>query len=380
MAFFVFGDSFTDTLDIPLSGYSIVHNLNRMYNELFADEYWTPSFSSESGDLGNLTDSPIITGLSACCELNAHATDLNYHSITAHDAEIDILQDDVESLKLVTSLSALSGEIEKLKSLTKNIGNISTNEYNIGVNATDIQSLSAALEVFQPNDKFKLCDFVKLQSYLEYLSGAEQLLVDLGPLSACCIDKDLVLALSGDVDNMLTIINTTAELQYIVEKIPALSAIIVNASNIENVQVLIDNLSGNELKDCCDKNASDIVALQQTVSEVLSAGITDLESEFQDLSGSLTSLPGYVKTTGTQAVSGEKTFEHTFTVAASSYLEDSVIVGDPNTPTIFNVSSTEGVTTLNILSLPTEAQLDSLNLGDVYTKVIDGTTVLAIKT
>lgn len=371
----LFGDSLTDTLIDPLSSYSIVTNLNNLYTNI----------GTLSSDLQNYTvpgvlttESPEITALSACCETNTtdlsalSATVLNLTSITSLSSLIVSLTG-IDSTTIIRELSGIKEDLSDFIDFGERLNDTEwktlVNTECCTDNVADIQSLSA----YVGNLKFDtlsgmkdVFDGIDLNTYITRLSAVELAITNLSELSAYTETIDLN---EYNIDNITTEVNYLTSLYTTISGLtgldtiaPTLTGIIENAKNITNIQTLLDYLSAatkfQELEQCCSENSINIDTLSGDVI-TNTTGIAGLSAVLDSYPESLT---GVVKTTGTQHVSGAKTFKSPLTVNNTSQFDDVVTIGDPTESKIFDVSSNNGVTTINVQGLP-EAPGNS---GDLY--------------
>jgi len=371
----LFGDSLTDTLIDPLSSYSIVTNLNNLYTNI----------GTLSSDLQNYTvpgvlttESPEITALSGCCETNSSelsalsATVLNLTNITSLSSLIISLT----GIDATTIIQDLSGIKEDLSDFIDFGTRLSDVEYTSYINTGEVRVTStdiAALSAYIGNLKFDtlsglkdVFDGIDLNTYITKLSAVELAITNLSELSAytttIALNEYSITNILLDVEYLTSLYTTVSGLTGLETIMPTLTGIIENATNITNIQTLIDYLSAGtkfqELEQCCWENGINIDSLSGDVI-TNTTGIAGLSAVLDSFPVSLT---GVVKTTGTQHVSGAKTFKSPLIVNNTSQFDDVVTIGNPLESKIFDVSSTNGVTTINVQGLP----LSPANPGDLY--------------
>ena len=363
-----------------LSGKNVRENLNFIYNTL------------QTCCSGGIASIPSLSALSACCDTNAQSITglqdqiFNITNIQSLSSLIQTLCA-VDTVTIVNQLSALKQDLSILDEIQIKLADydirITDNEGCCDTNRTDIQVLSARLMNLNTGALSgikNIFDGIDLYTYINKLSALEIKINQLEDITTYIntinTNETDITNISGDIENIYNTIQNISVLD-----IPALSGIIENAKNIYNIQILLDYLSAGtkfqELEECCNLNATNITNLEGDII-TNRADIAHNTTNINILSGSLTDIPGVVKTTTNQSVSGEKTFKNTLTVSASSYFEDNVTLGDTSQPKIFNVCSNDGVTTVNITGLPTSTA--GLQPGDLYITDINGTSVIAIHT
>lgn len=405
----VYGISATNTPDLSataligeLSGNSVIENLNLLYNM-----YLT---GGDGGDSESGTDfTSIIDALSARIEGNEDSI------VTLNDAltgvtqvtELSSLINTLSSVDHVTiinqlsgltqdlsGLNALSGDVDQLEILIDNINNfdipaLSSCCDNNSTIITDLSNKINNLSVTELSGIVDALSAIDLNTYITQLSSIEQQITNLSDIQVYVdqINNNTtysdtlstgISGLSADIYQQIDQINQ----QLIHTSVEELSAITQIINNIQNVDELIQALSGDtrisELSACCEGNLTNITQLTEQLNDY--TVIVDQNTTNIDLLSSAIQEPaGVVLTTKNQTITGEKTFKSTMTVAASSYFEECMTVGDTEQPVVFNVYSVDGVTRVNIKNLPTISQINDLNPGDLYIRHVDGHDLLAVK-
>ena len=405
----VYGISATNTPDLSataligeLSGNSVIENLNLLYNM-----YLT---GGDGGDSESGTDfTSIIDALSARIEGNEDSI------VTLNDAltgvtqvtELSSLINTLSSVDHVTiinqlsgltqdlsGLNALSGDVDQLEILIDNINNfdipaLSSCCDNNSTIITDLSNKINNLSVTELSGIVDALSAIDLNTYITQLSSIEQQITNLSDIQVYVdqINNNTTYSdtlstgmsgLSADIYQQIDQINQ----QLIHTSVEELSAITQIINNIQNVDELIQALSGDtrisELSACCEGNLTNITQLTEQLNDY--TVIVDQNTTNIDLLSSAIQEPaGVVLTTKNQTITGEKTFKSTMTVAASSYFEECMTVGDTEQPVVFNVYSVDGVTRVNIKNLPTISQINDLNPGDLYIRHVDGHDLLAVK-
>ena len=405
----VYGISATNTPDLSataliseLSGNSVIENLNLLYNMYLTGG---DGGSSESG-----TDfTPIIDALSARIEGNEDSI------VTLNDAltgvtqvtELSSLINTLSSVDHVTiinqlsgltqdlsGLNALSGDVDQLEILIDNINNfdipaLSSCCDNNSTIITDLSNKINNLSVTELSGIVDALSAIDINTYITQLSSIEQQITNLSDIQVyvdqinnnTTYSDTLSTGLSGlsaDIYQQIDQINQ----QLIHTSVEELSAITQIINNIQNVDELIQALSGDtrisELSACCEGNLTNITQLTEQLNDytvIVNQNTTNIDL----LSSAIQEPAGVVLTTKNQTITGEKTFKSTMTVAASSYFEECMTVGDTEQPVVFNVYSVDGVTRVNIKNLPTISQINDLNPGDLYIRHVDGHDLLAVK-
>jgi len=396
-----------------LSGNSVIENLNLLY-----DMYLTGSDGgdSESGsDFTSIIDllSSEIESLSADIGLtdsNVTSIEQSLTGLTQVPSLSDMIQalTGIEYVSIINQLSGLTQDLSAINTLSGDvidINNIFTDLYNLDIPAlsaccednrvavNDITNRINNLDVTELSAIADMIDAIDINTYITQLSAVEQQIANLSDIQTYITNIDdntiniqtntdalstSIDVLSGDMHIRITdleerVLNTTAE---------DLSAMATIINNIQNVDLLLQELSGDtrigELSACCDNNALNITNLlstTQTNTQNISANTANIDS----LSAKVDNPSGMVLTTTNQTITGEKTFKSTMTVAASSHFEDCVTVGDMSEPVVFNVYTDNGTTRVNLKNLPTETNINDLDPGDMYITTVDGHNVLAIK-
>ncbi len=395
----------TATSFIPdLSGKSIIENMNDMYLTLSA-------CCNKEIDLAEL---PSLTGiylslsaLSAADEAMGSNIEVNQLDIIDLRSQIADLSGQVGTVDLGTQLNSdaadllqrvadLSDSFTDLATLSAEVDliTVTLEEFDIEIddlleccdtNAQSIVDLATRLDNLDPsslNNIASVFEGIDFNTYVTRLSEVETSIQNLNEIqnhiddistntTLICSLCDQVVFNAGEIQNLLASVPNidTTELQNLVQSI----------NNLQDIQTVLDDLSASDrfadLEACCDTNATNLLTFGDDITTNTS-NIQNLVTDVTSLCDKMENPTGVVKTTTNQTVSGEKTFMSTFTVETSSYLNDTVTVGDVTQPKIFDVCSTNGITTVNIANLPVSS--NGLNPGDLYVTEIDGKKVLAI--
>lgn len=404
-----------------LSGKSIIENMNDMYTTMQACCSGEVELTSVPGL------SSIYNALSALSAENDQQDILIQSfdgALSGAETDIITIQETIQNMTGVQSLSTVINSltavdtvtmVDRLSGLTDSLSSIDTLSGNMEYIQTSLESLSATdlpelvlcceenraglVEVRNRFDNLDtsslsaIADSVKLidiDEYLNKLTVIEQQLTTLGDINQyiTTINEN-----TANIENNTTTFNTqlsslSSEIYQTIGEVQNFSSVDVSAltgiadiiTNIQDIGLLLEQLSGNQtiddLQTITTTNNELITQQLQPVVENNTTNIQNITTDIQNLSASVLSPTGVVKTTTNQTVSGEKNFKSTFTVGASSYFEDTVTIGDVNQPKIFDVCSTNGITTVNIANLPVSS--NGLNPGDLYVTEIDGKKILAI--
>lgn len=395
----------TATNFIPdLSGKSIIENMNDMYLTL----------SACCNDEVDLTDLPSLTGIyDSLSQLSAADVELFDQTQTNGGTIIDLQtqiadlsgqldlitigdslnSDAVQLLHRVTELSEDFAEITALSATVDEI-EVKLSDYDIDIDnlqtcCTDntqlITAITDRLDNLDPatlNEIKNIFDGMDFSTYVTRLSEVEQSINDIGDITnhinSIETNNTLISSLCADM-----VVNQS-DIQDLFASVPTidtteLANLVQSINNLTDIQTVLDDLSATQrfedLEMCCNNNTSTLIAAGDNIN-TNTTDIQNITTNVASLCDKLDNPTGVVKTTTNQTVSGEKTLKSTLTVGASSYFEDTVTIGDVDQPKIFDVCSTNGVTTVNITNLPVNK--NGLNPGDLYVTEIDGVKVLAI--
>ncbi len=384
-----------------LSGNNVIENLNLLYNMYLSGDDgtsetgfdFTPiidelSARVEGNEATIVTLSNTLTGFTQVTELSSM---INTLSSVDHVTIIEQLSGLTQDL---SGLNALSGDVDQLEILVDNINNFDIPALSscCDNNSTIITELSDKINNLSVTELSGIVDAlsaIDINTYITQLSSIEQQITNLTTVETY-IDQITnnttyaeslstgISGLSADIQQQIDLINQ----QLIHTTVDELSAITQIINNIQNVDELLQTLSGDtrfsELSTCCESNLTNITQLTEQLGDytvIVNQHTTDINT----LSGAISEPAGVVLTTKNQTITGEKTFKSTMTVAASSYFEDCMTVGDTDQPIVFNVYSVDGQTRVNIKNLPTITQINDLSPGDLYIRTVDGHDLLAVK-
>ena len=385
-----------------LSGNSVIENLNLLYNmyltggdagsETGID--FTPVIDILSGDIGtNRTDIDTLKeAISALTQTESLSSVIS--SLTGLDT-VTILDQLSGLTQSLSSLSALSADITDLET-------INTTLYDLDIpnlsaccesNKDAIDILQLTLDNINTTELSGIAEMIQaidIDTYVARLSSVEQQITNLGDI------QNYITQITDNTINIETV-NTelsalTGTMQDQIDNLTglvsnldmdSLSSAVDSINNITNVNVLLEQLSGdtriNDLSSCCNQNADAIANIDTQLTQN-TANIINNTTSIEQISANAGGTPdGVVLTTTNQTITGDKTFKSTMTVQASSYFEDCMTVGDTDQPIVFNVYSVDGQTRVNIKNLPTITQINDLSPGDLYIRTVDGHDLLAVK-
>jgi len=329
-----------------------------------------------------------LTGLTQVTELSSM---INTLSSVDHVTIINQLSGLTQDL---SGIDALSGDMDRFEELVDNIINVEIPSLSscCETNSTTITELADKINNLSVTELSGIVDAlsaIDITTYITQLSSIEQQITNLTDIenyidlinNNTTYSDTLSTELSALSANIYDAVDTIQQqvLNTTVEEISAITQII---NNIQNVDELLQALSGdtrfNELSTCCESNLVNITQLTEQLGDY-TVVVNKHTADIDTLSGAISEPAGVVLTTKNQTITGEKTFKSTMTVAASSYFEDCMTVGDTEQPIVFNVYSVDGQTRVNIKNLPTIAQINDLNPGDLYIRTVDGHDLLAVK-
>lgn len=384
-----------------LSGNSVIENLNLLYNMYLtggdgtseSGTDFTPIIDTLSSQQDALDDEIVtlreaLTGLTQVTELSSM---INTLSSVDHVTIINQLSGLTQDL---SGIDALSGDMDRFEELVDNIVNVEIPSLSscCETNSTTITELADKINNLSVTELSGIVDAlsaIDITTYITQLSSIEQQITNLTDIenyidlinNNTTYSDTLSTELSALSANIYDAVDTIQQqvLNTTVEEISAITQII---NNIQNVDELLQALSGdtrfNELSTCCESNLVNITQLTEQLGDY-TVVVNKHTADIDTLSGAISEPAGVVLTTKNQTITGEKTFKSTMTVAASSYFEECMTVGDTEQPVVFNVYSVDGQTRVNIKNLPTIAQINDLNPGDLYIRTVDGHDLLAVK-
>ena len=297
-----------------------------------------------------------------------------------------LLQNVADLSESFTDLAILSGSVDDIL--------ITIEEFDIEIddllaccdtNAQSIVDLNNKIDSLDQgnlNNLASVFEGIDFNTYITKLSEVETSIQNLNEIQTYLNDISTNTTLISSLCDQVTF--NAGEIQNLFASVPnidgdELQNLVQSINKLQDIQSVLDDLSASDrfadLEECCNTNSADLLTFGDEIT-TNATNIQNIVTDVTSLCDKMENPTGVVKTTTNQTVSGEKTFMSTFTVETSSYLHDTVTVGDVDQPKIFDVCSTNGITTVNITNLP--VNINGLNPGDLYVTEIDGVKVLAI--
>lgn len=425
----VYGISATNMPDLSstalsgaLSGNSVIENLDLLYNMILSGGSGGGggTVDPETGEFIPSTTQTQLSALSGAVKTNTDTISANVDQLTTLQQTLTALTQiqslstvintltGIDTVTLVSELSGLEQDFTTVNNLSSSVGDLinKTNElYEIDIpdlttccaeTRQELQVITNRFDTLNTTELSGIAEMIQaidIDNYVTQLSAVENQLENLNNIQTYVtqiIDNTANIqnntstfensfsTLSGDVYNTLQ----TVQQQVTDMNVQELSAIVSTINNLQDIDTLLQTLTGQDtitnLQTCCESNNTEINNINTQVQNNILDTQTNTTNILQ-LSSAVTTPTGVVLTTTDQTIAGEKKFNDTLTVSASSHFEDCVTVGDTSQPAVFNVYTADGFTRINMKNLPTSTQTDALDPGDLYTHVVDGHTLLAIK-
>lgn len=367
------GDTNRDTFNEAASGKSVVSNINTLWTSMI-------TLLASAGPGTNLTD--ILAKLDALADA-ATATQLN--EITTKLNALDGL-----AAQVSTNTAGVSANDTSIDSLSAQQDEQSV---NVSSNTAEIRVLrDKVLEALDTTNLTNIVNIIKAVDIDDLVVKLDQVMYDIGNLELIredvntnTTDISVLSDISTDhTENLARIVTRLDGLSELDGITPAdMQTIINNIANISALDAFITkidllNIALAAATHTAGVNTGSIDNINTTISELSSTTVPGMIDD-AIAALDLTDLPGYVRTTGSQTVSGEKNFKDTFTVSASSNFTDQVVIGNPDEDKVFDIRTDAGKTYINIKHLPTVKTYDgSLYIAQVNNTAGQSINVLAI--